>query len=133
MSLFDLATRAVRILPAETAHRFTIDALKTGLAKPTPGLEDPRLAVRLRKSGLLLPNPIGLAAGFDKNAATFGNGTMVALQMPSKEKVHEVYDAAIKAGGKCEGPAGPRGDTFYAGYFRDLDGNKLCAFHAPGM
>jgi dihydroorotate dehydrogenase len=68
VSLFDLATRAVRILPAETAHRFTIEALKTGLAKPSPGLEDPRLAVRLKKSGLLLPNPIGLAAGFDKNA-----------------------------------------------------------------
>ena len=30
-------------------------------------------------------------------------------------------------------PAGARGDTFYAGYFRDLDGNKLCAFYAPGM
>ena len=70
---------------------------------------------------------------YDKSTATFGNGTMVALQMPSKEKVHEVYDAAIKAGGADEGPAGPRGDTFYAGYFRDLDGNKLCAFYAPGM
>ena len=58
MSLFDLATRAVRVLPAETAHRFTIDALKTGLAKPEFGLEDPRLAVRLKKSGLLLPNPV---------------------------------------------------------------------------
>jgi hypothetical protein len=28
-----------------------------------------------------------------------------------------------------EGPAGPRGDGFYAGYFRDLDGNKLNAFY----
>ena len=62
---------------------------------------------------------------YNKEPATFGNGTMVALQMPSKEKVHEVYDAAIEAGGTDEGPAGPRGDTFYAGYFRDLDGNKL--------
>jgi dihydroorotate dehydrogenase len=71
VSLFDLATRAVRMLPAETAHRATIDALKSGVAKPTPGLEDPRLGVRLKKSGLLLPNPIGLAAGFDKNAEVF--------------------------------------------------------------
>lgn len=70
---------------------------------------------------------------YDKSPATAGNGTMIALQMPSKEKVHEVYDAAIKAGGTDEGPAGPRGDTFYAGYFRDLDGNKLCAFFAAGM
>ena len=71
MSLFDLATRAVRFLPAESAHRFTINALKTGVAKMAPALEDPRLAVRLKKSGLRLPNPIGLAAGFDKNAEVF--------------------------------------------------------------
>lgn len=71
MSLFDLATSAVRILPAESAHRFTINSLKTGLAKPTPELDDPRLAVTLKKSGLKLPNPIGLAAGFDKNAEVF--------------------------------------------------------------
>ena len=71
MSLFDIATRVVRILPAESAHRATIDGLKTGLAKPTAQLDDPRLAVTLRKSGLKLPNPIGLAAGFDKNAEVF--------------------------------------------------------------
>ncbi|HOY79514.1 MAG TPA: quinone-dependent dihydroorotate dehydrogenase [Hyphomonadaceae bacterium] len=71
MSLFDIATAAVRILPAESAHRFTIDALKTGLAKPVQNLDDPRFAVTLRKSGLKLPNPIGLAAGFDKNAEVF--------------------------------------------------------------
>jgi dihydroorotate dehydrogenase len=68
VSLFDLAARAARMLPAETAHRFTIDALKTGLARPEVDLDDPRLTVTLRKSGLTLPNPVGLAAGFDKNA-----------------------------------------------------------------
>jgi dihydroorotate dehydrogenase len=56
------------MLPAESAHRFTIDALRTGLARPHVELDDPRLAVTLKKSGLKLPNPIGLAAGFDKNA-----------------------------------------------------------------
>jgi len=69
--MFDIAARAVRILPAESAHRFIIDALKMGLAKPQPQVDDPRLAVTLRKSGLKLPNPIGLAAGFDKNAEVF--------------------------------------------------------------
>ena len=76
---------------------------------------------------------LGVGQPYNKEAATWGNGTMIALQMPSKEKVHEVYDAALKAGGSDEGPAGARGDTFYAGYFRDLDGNKLCAFYSPGM
>jgi dihydroorotate dehydrogenase len=68
VNLFDIAARAARLLPAETAHRLTIDALRTGLARPAPVLDDPRLAITLKKSGLRLPNPIGLAAGFDKNA-----------------------------------------------------------------
>ncbi len=71
MSLFDFAARAVHILPAECAHRFTINSLKIGLAKPSPEIDDPRLGVTLKKSGLHLPNPIGLAAGFDKNAEVF--------------------------------------------------------------
>jgi catechol 2,3-dioxygenase-like lactoylglutathione lyase family enzyme len=65
---------------------------------------------------------------FDGNPATVGNGMMVALAVDSKELVHKVYDKAIELGGKDEGPAGPRGDDFYAGYFRDLDGNKLNVF-----
>lgn len=65
---------------------------------------------------------------FDGNAATAGNGTMVALAVDSPEKVHEVYNRALELGATDEGPAGPRGDQFYAGYFRDLDGNKLNVF-----
>ena len=62
--------------------------------------------------------------------ATHGNGTMVALVVDSKEKVHEVYDKAIALGAQDEGPPGPRMDGFYAAYFRDLDGNKLNVFVA---
>ena len=65
---------------------------------------------------------------FDKQPATVGNGVMVALHVDSKAKVDAVYKQALELGGKDEGPAGPRGDGFYAGYFRDLDGNKLNAF-----
>jgi len=66
----------------------------------------------------------------DGNPATVGNGMMVALAVDSKEKVHAVYDKAIELGGTDEGPPGPRGNFFYAGYFRDLDGNKLNVFWA---
>ena len=76
---------------------------------------------------------LGVGQPYNKEAATWGNGTMIALQVPSKEKVDEMYKLAISLGAMDEGPAGPRGDTFYAGYFRDLDNNKLCFFHAPGM
>jgi len=72
VSLFDVAAAAMRMLPAETAHRLTIDALKTGIARPEYPIDDPRLAVTLKRSGLKLPNPIGLAAGFDKNAEVIG-------------------------------------------------------------
>jgi predicted lactoylglutathione lyase len=65
---------------------------------------------------------------FDGKAASVGNGVMVALQAPSKEAVDALHAKAIELGGKDEGAPGPRGDTFYAGYFRDPDGNKLNAF-----
>ncbi len=65
---------------------------------------------------------------YNKNAATVGNGVMVAFAVDSKAKVDAIYKKAIELGAKDEGPAGPRGDTFYAGYFRDLDGNKLNVF-----
>ena len=68
----------------------------------------------------------------DGNSATAGNGTMVALIVDSKAKVDAVYNKAIALGAKDEGAAGPRGDSFYAGYFRDLDGNKLNVFFMVG-
>ncbi|MDJ0698316.1 MAG: VOC family protein [Woeseiaceae bacterium] len=69
---------------------------------------------------------------FNKQPATAGNGTMIALVVDSPEKVHAVYDKAIELGAQDEGAAGPRSDRFYAGYFRDLDGNKLNVFCMVG-
>ena len=71
---------------------------------------------------------------FDKQPATVGNGTMVALQAKDKDQVHRLHEIALANGGTCEGEPGPRGDAdengmvFYAAYFRDRDGNKLNAF-----
>ncbi|MCP4004067.1 MAG: VOC family protein [bacterium] len=64
----------------------------------------------------------------DGNPATVGNGVMVALLVDSKDKVAALHKKALELGGKNEGAPGPRGEGFYAGYFRDLDGNKLNAF-----
>ncbi len=66
MSIFDLASTALRHLPAETAHSLTISAMKAGLGPIADEMDDPVLQTRL--GSLDLPNPIGLAAGFDKNA-----------------------------------------------------------------
>jgi predicted lactoylglutathione lyase len=64
----------------------------------------------------------------DGKPATVGNGMMVALAAKDKAQVDAVYNKAMALGAKDEGPAGPRGDGFYAGYFRDTDGNKLAVF-----
>jgi predicted lactoylglutathione lyase len=66
---------------------------------------------------------------FDGNAATVGNGVMVALVMESQGKVDALHKKAMELGATDEGAPGPRGPGFYAGYFRDPDGNKLNAFH----
>jgi predicted lactoylglutathione lyase len=71
---------------------------------------------------------IGLTVPFDGQPPSVGNGVMVALDAKDKEQVHRLYEIALANGGTDEGPPGPRGDTFYAGYFRDPDGNKLNAF-----
>lgn len=66
IGLLDAAARPLlRALDPETAHRATILALRTGLA-PRAGADDPRLAVEA--FGLRFPNPVGMAAGFDKGA-----------------------------------------------------------------
>jgi catechol 2,3-dioxygenase-like lactoylglutathione lyase family enzyme len=65
---------------------------------------------------------------FDGQAATVGNGCMVALSAANPEQVQALHAKALALGGTDEGAPGPRGEKFYGAYFRDLDGNKLAAF-----
>ncbi len=65
---------------------------------------------------------------FDGAPATVGNGVMVAIAMDTPDKVDAFYAKALELGGADEGAPGERASDFYAGYFRDLDGNKLNAF-----
>ena len=78
----------------------------------------------------------GIAATkpFDGEAASVGNGTMVALEVQDSDQVRKLHEIALAHGGSDEGAPGPRGEpdenglVFYASYFRDPDGNKLNAF-----
>ena len=72
---------------------------------------------------------LGVTKPFDKKPATVGNGVMVALMVDGKAKVDALHRKALQLGGSDEGAPGPRGEGFYAGYFRDLDGNKLNFFY----
>ncbi|WDE14509.1 VOC family protein [Thalassomonas haliotis] len=68
---------------------------------------------------------------FNGARASVGNGTMIAFTMDSPEQVDAFYQKAIELGATDDGRPGPRGEMtgFYAGYFRDLDGNKINAFY----
>ena len=64
--IHDLASRLLHTVDPEEAHGLTIKGLKYGLGPRPVEADDPILATSL--AGLALPNCIGLAAGFDKNA-----------------------------------------------------------------
>lgn len=66
---------------------------------------------------------------YDNGTATPGNGAMIALSPGSQAAVDAMHAKALSLGGTDEGAPGDRGQGFYGAYFRDLDGNKLCAFH----
>jgi catechol 2,3-dioxygenase-like lactoylglutathione lyase family enzyme len=69
----------------------------------------------------------------DGKPASVGNGSMLALSLDSQEKVDRVHARALALGGADEGAPGfrPQGATsgFYGAYFRDPDGNKICAYN----
>jgi catechol 2,3-dioxygenase-like lactoylglutathione lyase family enzyme len=75
---------------------------------------------------------LAICKPWDGNPATAGNGVMIALYCKSRADVDRLHARALELGAKDEGAAGERGPNFYAGYFRDLDGNKLNFFtHGP--
>ena len=77
-----------------------------------------------RSGGLL-----GVIKPFDGEAATAGNGAMVAISVDSVDKVAQLHAKALSLGGADEGAPGPRGTRKNEfAYCRDLDGNKLAFF-----
>ena len=75
---------------------------------------------------------IAVTRPYDGQPAERGNGHMAAIVLDERAKVDLLHAKALELGGTCEGGPGVRGEegdqAFYAAYFRDLDGNKLCAF-----
>lgn len=68
---------------------------------------------------------------FNGGHATAGNGTMVAFEALNQEQVRHLHAAALAAGGSDEGSPGFRdayGASFYVGYLRDPQGNKIALF-----
>ncbi|HZF36179.1 MAG TPA: quinone-dependent dihydroorotate dehydrogenase [Candidatus Angelobacter sp.] len=67
--LYSWLRQILSALPPEAAHRLTIRALGAGLLPDGQEADDPLL--RTRVWGLEFPNPIGLSAGFDKDAEVY--------------------------------------------------------------
>jgi len=65
---------------------------------------------------------------YNKEAASIGNGTMIAFSANSKKIVDLFHSIGLENGGIDEGSPGPRHETDYYAYIRDLDGNKICAY-----
>ena len=75
---------------------------------------------------------VGLCKPYDKNPASFGNGSMLGFKAGSKDQVAAAHVAALANGGTDEGAPGfrPADATsgFYGAYMRDPVGNKLCVY-----
>jgi catechol 2,3-dioxygenase-like lactoylglutathione lyase family enzyme len=72
----------------------------------------------------------GVLTPADGRPATHANGGTISFVAPNRAAVAEFHRRALAAGGKDEGAVGPREfwPNAYAGYVRDLDGNKLAAY-----
>ncbi len=65
MGLYSVVGPFVRMLPPETSHKLALKVLNSGLMPKTPAVKDPVLYQSLW--GMMFENPVGMAAGFDKN------------------------------------------------------------------
>ena len=66
---------------------------------------------------------------YDKQAASVGNGMMVALKCVDNAKIDAMHAKALELGATDEGAPGERvPNMFYGAYIRDLDGNKICFY-----
>jgi hypothetical protein len=70
---------------------------------------------------------LGGCSPLDRNDATIGNGSMVAMAAGNPATVDRLYHKALELGGSCEGKPGIRPAGFYCACFRDHDGNKFNA------
>ena len=96
-----------------------------GSAGFTPLFEHPTGGRVYGKDGSL---SFGVLGPFDGKPATAGNGSMFAFRFDTRKEVDAFHAKALALGGANEGAPGDRAPKMYFSYFRDLDGNKLCAF-----
>lgn len=70
----------------------------------------------------------GVLVPYDRQSARAGNGAMFGFKLDDGPQVHAFHARALALGGANEGDPGERAPGAYFAYFRDPDGNKLCAY-----
>ncbi len=100
------------------------DAL-LGSAGVTPMFEHPSGGRAYGRDGNIFFVVLG---PYDGKPATAGNGVMCGFSFDTRDEVDAFHAAALQLGGTDDGAPGERAPSYYMSYFRDLDGNKLCAF-----
>jgi len=76
-------------------------------------------------------NTVFVCPPFNKEAATFGNGMMVAFKVKNADQVKAAHAVGLKNGGKDEGAPGyrpPEKQSWYGAYLRDPTGNKIAIY-----
>lgn len=108
-----------------SASTFYTELLATVNAKPLLKMD------RIIFFGQSMAKPmLAICIPFNKEPATPGNGTMVAISPGSKSAVDAMYEKAISLGASCDGAPGQRiPNTFYGAYVKDADGNKIAFTH----
>lgn len=71
---------------------------------------------------------LGVLTPYDGNVASVGNGAMYGFRFDTSEEVVAFHAKGLALGGVCEGLPGERSPGSNFAYFRDLEGNKLCAY-----
>lgn len=74
---------------------------------------------------------LAVVTPYNEEPATFGNGTMIALNVGDKALVDKLHAKALSQGATNEGDPGLRMEVYYCAYIRDLDGNKINFYCQP--
>jgi len=119
----DLGYATVGSNQLEAAKRFYDELLRTADIRPL--FDHPSGGRVYGRAGRII---FGVLGPYNQEPATVGNGSMISFRFETRQEAAAFHAQALRLGATNEGSPGARGGDFFMSYFRDLDGNKLCAF-----
>ena len=96
--MWQFLSRLARQLPAEAAHQLAVETLRWQLG-PRPAINAVPIDFAVKLGGITFPNPIGLAAGFDKNAACYHGALRLGFGHVEVGTIPRYHKLAIQSRG----------------------------------